>query len=100
MKILLIINPKSGHKSGEKLNSQIIQRFEEKNIELDFHLTEYKRHGQEIVQNARFEDYDGIVFCGGDGMAFETINGYFQNRSEKEKIYPVAKILGTFLGEK
>jgi len=25
---------------------------------------------------------------------------YFQNRSEKEKIYPVAKILGTFLGEK
>jgi diacylglycerol kinase (ATP) len=83
VKILLIINPKSGHKSGEKLNSQIIQKFEEKNIELDFHLTEFKRHGQEIVQNARFEDYDGIVFCGGDGMAFETINGYFRNRSEK-----------------
>lgn len=83
MKILLILNPKAGHNYGDKLKSQIIKIFEEKNIELDFRLTDQKRHGQKIIQNAKFEDYDGIVFGGGDGMAFETINGYFQNKSER-----------------
>jgi len=83
VKIFLILNPKAGHKSGEKLNSQIIRKFEEYNIELDYRLTEQKRHGQEMIQNVKFEDYDGIVFCGGDGMAFEAINGYFRNTSKK-----------------
>jgi YegS/Rv2252/BmrU family lipid kinase len=83
VKVLLILNPKAGHKSGEKLKTQIVRKFEENNIELNFRTTERKGHGQEIIQNAKLEDYDGVVFCGGDGMAFEAINGYFRNNSKK-----------------
>ena len=83
MNILLIYNPKAGHKSGKKLLPQTKQLFEEKNINLDLKLTEYAGHGTEIITQTDFEKYDGVVVAGGDGMAFELINGYYRNPSKK-----------------
>jgi diacylglycerol kinase (ATP) len=83
MKILLIYNPKAGHKSGEKRLPQVKQLFTEQDIEIDLQQTEYAGHGTELVRQTDFDKYDGIVVAGGDGMAFELINGYFRNPSEK-----------------
>lgn len=57
--------------------------FTEKNIDFDLRLTDYPEHGVEIVRQAEFKAYDGVVAAGGDGTLFEVINGYYQNPSRK-----------------
>ncbi|MEW6654140.1 MAG: diacylglycerol kinase family protein, partial [Bacteroidota bacterium] len=41
-------------------------------------------HATEIIANLKLEDYDALAVAGGDGTLFETINGYFKNKSEKK----------------
>lgn len=82
MKILLVYNPFAGHKRGEKLLPQIEGLLTEKKIDFDLRLTEYPEHAVEIVGQADFKEYDGIVAAGGDGTLFEVINGYFKNRKK------------------
>ena len=82
MKILLIYNPYAGHKQAKKLLPQVEASFTRRNIDFDLRLTDYPEHAVEIVRDTNFKNYDGIVAAGGDGTLFETVNGYFQNRSK------------------
>lgn len=81
MKILLVYNPHAGHKRAKKLLPQVESEFNKHNISFDLALTDYPEHGIEIVRQADFKKYDGIVAAGGDGTLFEVINGYFNNPS-------------------
>lgn len=83
MKILLIYNPQAGHKRAKKLLPRVEAEFNKKNIQFDLRLTDYPQHAIEIVREAHFEEYDGVVAAGGDGTVFEVINGYYQNGSKK-----------------
>ena len=83
LKLLVIYNPNSGHRRSGKILPEVKEYFKTKNIEIDTILTEKQGHGMEIVSNADFELYDGVVAAGGDGTLFEVINGYYQNKSKK-----------------
>lgn len=83
MKILLIFNPHAAYKRALKILPEIENKFSENQIEFDLRLTDYPEHATEIVKEAKFDPYDGIVAGGGDGTLFEVINGYFKNPSEK-----------------
>ena len=47
----------------------------------DLKITDYPEHGTEIVKNADFSQYDGLIAAVGDGTLFAVINGYYQNES-------------------
>lgn len=83
MKIFYLNNPASGNKNGAKYFPLIKKEFDKRNIEHESVQTEYAGHGTEIIKNLDFEKYDGIAVAGGDGTLFETINGYFANKSAK-----------------
>jgi diacylglycerol kinase (ATP) len=83
LKILLIYNPQAGNKRAKKLLPKVEQAFSKYELDYDLHVTEYAGHGIELIANADFENYDGIVAAGGDGILFEVVNGYFKNSSKK-----------------
>jgi len=83
MKIFYLNNPASGNKNGVKYFSLIKNEFDKWNIEHESVQTEYAGHGTEIIKNLAFEKFDAIAVSGGDGTLFETINGYFANKSTK-----------------
>ena len=83
MKIFYLNNPASGNKNGTKYYPLINKAFDNQNIEHESIQTEYAGHGTEIIKYLDFEKYDGIAVAGGDGTLFETINGYFANKSAK-----------------
>lgn len=83
MKIFYINNPAAGNKNGVKCFSLIKNEFYKRKIEHESFQTEYAGHGTEIIKNLDFEKYDAIAVSGGDGTLFETINGYFANKSAK-----------------
>ena len=79
MKILLIYNPMASHKRAGKLLPEVESCFNSKDIQFELKLTDYPEHAVELVKNADFSQYDGVVAGGGDGTLFETINGYYKN---------------------
>jgi len=83
VKVLLVYNPYAGHKRAKKILPQVEALFTEKKIDFDLRLTDYPKHAVEIVRQANFHQYDGVVASGGDGTLFEVVNGYFQNPSKK-----------------
>ncbi len=83
MKILLVYNNFAGNGRAKTLLPKAKSLFNKYKVDFDLALTEYPEHGIEIVQNADFSQYDGVVAAGGDGTLFEVINGYFKNTSEK-----------------
>jgi len=83
LKILLIYNPYASHKRAKKILPQVEALFAEEKIEFDLRLTDYPEHAIEIVREADFENYEGLVAAGGDGTLFEVVNGYFQNPSKR-----------------
>jgi len=83
MKILLVYNSFAGHGRAKKMLPQVEGFFNKYKIDFDLALTDYPEHGVEIVGNADFSKYDGVVAAGGDGTLFEVINGYYKNTSEK-----------------
>ncbi len=82
-KILLVFNPRAAHGRARKLLPEIRKHFEEHQLAVEVRFTEYRSHGTEIVANADFAQFDGVVAAGGDGTVFEMINGYFRNQSPK-----------------
>lgn len=84
MKVLLVFNPMAAHKRAGKLLPEIEAGFTELNISFDLRLTDYPEHAVEIVREADFDLYDGIAVAGGDGTLFESINGYYQNQSQRK----------------
>jgi YegS/Rv2252/BmrU family lipid kinase len=84
MKILLLYNPYAAHKRAMKLLPHVEALFTQYEIDFDLFLTDYPEHGIEIIRQADFSMYDGVVAAGGDGTLFEVINGYFKNSSERK----------------
>jgi YegS/Rv2252/BmrU family lipid kinase len=85
VKVLLVYNPQAAHKRAKKIFPEVKACFVDKGIEFDLRLTDYPEHAIDIVANAEFSNYDGVIAGGGDGTLFEVINGYFKN-PDKGKI--------------
>lgn len=83
MKILLVYNNFAGNGRAKNKLPQVEGLLNKYKIDFDVAITEHPQHGIEIVSNADFSKYDGIVAAGGDGTLFEVINGYFKNSSKE-----------------
>ncbi len=83
MKVLLVYNNFAGGGKAKKTLPLVESLFNKHKIDFDLLHTDYPKHGIEIVGNADFSQYDGVVAAGGDGTMFEVINGYFKNSSAK-----------------
>ncbi len=83
MKLLLIFNPHAANGRAKKMLPRLLNRFSEREIELEVLQTQSQGHGRELTSQADFSQFDGIIAGGGDGTLFEVINGYYANPSEK-----------------
>ncbi|NOX37277.1 MAG: diacylglycerol kinase family lipid kinase [Calditrichaeota bacterium] len=84
MRLLLVYNPRAANWRARKLLPEVEAEFDRYGVAFDLALTDYPEHAVEIVRNADFSRYDGIVAAGGDGTLFEVINGYFRNTGSKK----------------
>lgn len=80
MKVLLIYNAVAAHKRAKKILPEIKACFDKNGIQFELRITAYPEHAVDIVGNADFSLYDGVVAGGGDGTLFEVINGYYKNK--------------------
>jgi YegS/Rv2252/BmrU family lipid kinase len=83
MKVFYLNNPASHGGQGAKYFSLIKNELNKNNISYEAVETKYAGHGTELVKDLDFSKYDALVVSGGDGTLFETINGYFENKSAK-----------------
>ncbi len=79
----MIYNPQAGSRRAEKIFPQVEQEFAGKGITLKTLFTEQPGHGVDLVREADFSGFDGIIAAGGDGTLFEVVNGYYQNPGKK-----------------
>ena len=91
-RILLISNPKSGVKSNKSILYQVINEFENNNIEFTLKLTKHSGHAINIVKNFNFSDYSSVCAVGGDGTLNEVLNGML-TRDDQSKV-PIGLIPG------
>ncbi len=80
-KLLVVYNPRAAHGRAAGLQVAIEACFATAAVPVEMRVTQYKRHGQEIVAAADFSRYAGVVAAGGDGTLFEVVNGWFLNES-------------------
>jgi diacylglycerol kinase (ATP) len=80
MKVLLVYNAAAAHKRAKKILPEVEACFNDRGIRFELRITDYPEHAVDIVGNADFSQYDGVVAGGGDGTLFEVINGYYKNK--------------------
>jgi len=83
MKILLVFNPNAANGRAKKMLPKLLKRFDDLGLKIEVCKTQHQGHGRELVANADFNQFDGLVAAGGDGTLFEVINGYYKNSSSK-----------------
>lgn len=83
MKILLIFNPNAAIGRAKKMLPKLLKRFDDLGLKIEVKETDHQGHARELVANADFNQFDGLVAAGGDGTLFEVINGYYKNSSSK-----------------
>ena len=79
MKVLLVYNAMAAHRRAKKILPEVEAKFNANDIAFDLKVTDYPEHAIDIVRQADFSRYDGVVAGGGDGTLFEVINGYCKN---------------------
>lgn len=77
-KVLIIINPHSGHKHKRIDLVEIKKLFNDYNYEVKIIFTRYKGHAKEIVKNIKYIDL--IISIGGDGTFNEVMTGNFDRK--------------------
>jgi len=91
MNFLIIANPVSGGKKGEKRLPEIQNLLKKNNIKYDLILTQYHGHAEIIIKQADLKEYDGIGLIGGDGTNFHVLNGLIKHHNNKN-LPPIAII--------
>lgn len=81
MKVLLIYNAAAVNKRTKKILPEVEALFDEKSIQFELRITDYPEHAVNIVGNADFFQYDGVVAGGGDGTLFEVITDTTKTRT-------------------
>jgi diacylglycerol kinase (ATP) len=79
VRVLLVYNAMAAHKRAKKILPAVESSFNDQGIPFELRLTDYPEHAREIVAEADFSRYDGVIAAGGDGTLFEVVNGYYKN---------------------
>lgn len=78
-RIHLIINPKAGHRAGNRYGAGIAQQLRRAGLRVEAQFTRGPRDAVELVRQAVAGKPDAIVIAGGDGTLNEAINGLLQS---------------------
>jgi len=81
MNIQLIYNPNSGGRRGEKLAPIVIDALRKLGHTVTDYRTLYRNHATEIARHFDLNACDAVVSAGGDGTAYEVLNGLMKNTS-------------------
>ena len=74
-----IVNPLAGGKNGKKIKravSLITETLKNRNIDFNFHYTEYPRHAVTLTGELIKAGATDIIVVGGDGTLHEVLNGF------------------------
>lgn len=74
-KVMLIVNPSSGHETAGNYAEVVIEKLEEKFDEVTVRYTEKKWDAARFSKQAVKKQYDSVFALGGDGTVNECING-------------------------
>lgn len=76
-RVLVVINPVGGKKQASSIyKRKVMPLFRRAEVETRVVKTEYRGHGQELVEDeANLEGVDGVVAVGGDGLVNEVVMG-------------------------
>ena len=75
MRVALIVNPRSGGKSGEKQLPRIQKKLQVHGITVHTVVSLFHEHIPQLVSRLDIHQYDAIVAVGGDGTNFQVLNG-------------------------
>jgi diacylglycerol kinase (ATP) len=87
MRTLLIVNPAAGHGRGEKAYRRLEARLSRDIPGLEVRFSQRPGHAVELGRQAAREGVPRVLCLGGDGTAFEVVNGL---RDEGHSLSPVA----------
>ena len=91
MNFLIIANPVSGGRKGEKRLPEIERLLKNYNLNYDLKRTHYHRHAEKIIKNTDLSQYNGVALIGGDGTNFHVLNGLIKYH-DNNNLPPVAVI--------
>ncbi|KAF0691775.1 Aste57867_17046 [Aphanomyces stellatus] len=74
-KFLVLINPVSGQGKAEKLFKKVDSLFAHANIDVTKVLTDRAGHATDAATTFDYTTYDALVVVGGDGLAYEVVQG-------------------------
>lgn len=76
-RFLAVINPAAGGGRGRALAAPALERLRAGNIEVDVAETTTQGQGPQLVRDALARGYRKFIAVGGDGTAYEIVNGLF-----------------------
>ncbi|MBI1940712.1 MAG: hypothetical protein HYS33_04290 [Acidobacteria bacterium] len=79
-----VVNPAAGHQKCGKLAPPALKRLEAAGIKLEVVETRFAGHGMELVRKAYGSGFRRFLAVGGDGTAYEIVNGLFPGAEEGE----------------
>ncbi len=83
---LFIINSTAGHgKTGKKIN-QLVLNLNKYGFDYEIKLTKYTGHAIELAKLGADAGYHKIISMGGDGTAFEVVNGIMQSENRNNVV--------------
>lgn len=97
MKFLIIANPVSGGKKGEKRLPEIEMLLKKHGINYDIKKTQYHCHAESIIKNVDLKQYEAIALIGGDGTNCQVLNGLLKNHDHG--ILPPVAVIPTGSGD-
>ena len=83
MRYLCVFNPLAGNKNSIQSKNELEKNFKKYNIKVDWFISEYPHHAQELHKIKNLSYYKGIISIGGDGTLFDIINAQMQLPKEK-----------------
>ena len=82
-KVVVIYNPVSGGKRGQKLMDNVVNpAFKEAGVEVVALATQHSGHGVGLAETADLTGVDALCALGGDGTLSEVINGFMRREPQ------------------
>jgi len=88
-----VVNPVAGHRRCGKLAGPALERLRAANVKLKVVETRYAGQGSELVREAYRRGYRRFLAVGGDGIAYEIVNGLFPGAEDASGERPTLAML-------
>ena len=73
-RLLVLVNPVSGHKAGQKIWTAVQPLLTQADIEHELVMTRYAGHAHDLLVSGGLQQWSAVLVIGGDGTVVETVN--------------------------